>query len=504
VHPNRRFEMAEDAREAAQPAVGFWITQGPGAGQMFEVSTQSLILGRDTGVSALAADVQVSRRHAEVRTEADGNVTVVDLGSSNGTFVNGRRITGQSPLAVGDRLLIGNTEMLLAPANELRSPSPRPQRARSGRSEIDRGNTRLTTQATVPKSPVTTGTDWLTTGRQHFERGDLLGSRRAFTRALTDSDDPATAHYGLGLVELAAGDLGAAEVEFGRAAKLDVLQGNPLFQLGVIAERRADLRGARAWYRRTLDINPLHQSAQARLRELSPSRQETESRPAEPADTRADLSPGQRDEVADPPAATPFGPGIMTLLEQDSSQISRQAIELMREIDLRTRPRFIAHFGRHAGAILLLVFLVVLLLIRAASADGDSGGAAGAVVVALVLLLVAIGWVAVVKTTDIRIAQGRIQIERGLLRRRLQNVDLWRVLNVNLDRSFFNRLTGDGTLELVIPIDPLSSSRRERKKSQTLKVTGVATGRELIVLHQRLLNLTFLLRGNPVVKGIIQ
>lgn len=64
-----------------------------------------VVLGRDAGCAvALAAD-DVSRRHARVAPDGDGHV-VVDLGSTNGTFVNGERVAARR-LAAGDRLRVG-------------------------------------------------------------------------------------------------------------------------------------------------------------------------------------------------------------------------------------------------------------------------------------------------------------------------------------------------------------------------------------------------------------
>jgi pSer/pThr/pTyr-binding forkhead associated (FHA) protein len=53
-------------------------------------------------------DPDVSRRHAVVRQVDDG-LAVEDLGSTNGTFVNDRRITGIAEIAPGDRIRFGNT-----------------------------------------------------------------------------------------------------------------------------------------------------------------------------------------------------------------------------------------------------------------------------------------------------------------------------------------------------------------------------------------------------------
>ncbi|MDG3004407.1 FHA domain-containing protein [Paludisphaera mucosa] len=57
---------------------------------------------------------QVSRRHCEV-FEADGRLMVRDLGSSNGTYVNGKRVLGQQPLKAGDVIGIGGVALRVDP-----------------------------------------------------------------------------------------------------------------------------------------------------------------------------------------------------------------------------------------------------------------------------------------------------------------------------------------------------------------------------------------------------
>lgn len=54
-------------------------------------------------------DEKVSRNHLQMILDDQGNYSVLDLNSTNGTFVNGRRITGQVPLKTTDELKIGNT-----------------------------------------------------------------------------------------------------------------------------------------------------------------------------------------------------------------------------------------------------------------------------------------------------------------------------------------------------------------------------------------------------------
>jgi pSer/pThr/pTyr-binding forkhead associated (FHA) protein len=55
----------------------------------------------------------ISRLHCRLTAGADGRLEVEDLGSTNGTFVNGARIT-RGRLAVGDRLRVGGIELLVS------------------------------------------------------------------------------------------------------------------------------------------------------------------------------------------------------------------------------------------------------------------------------------------------------------------------------------------------------------------------------------------------------
>jgi pSer/pThr/pTyr-binding forkhead associated (FHA) protein len=83
------------------------IVEGPGAGRQVPLG-EPLVLGRDPGVELVLADPQVSRRHARISPKGAGAV-VEDLGSSNGTFVNGAQLHAPALAGPGDDVLIGVT-----------------------------------------------------------------------------------------------------------------------------------------------------------------------------------------------------------------------------------------------------------------------------------------------------------------------------------------------------------------------------------------------------------
>jgi hypothetical protein len=84
------------------------IRRGEGAGSEHPLDGE-VVIGRERGSADLVLDDPgVSRRHAAVRAEGS-RIIVADLGSSNGTYANGRRITGTAVLADGDEIELGGT-----------------------------------------------------------------------------------------------------------------------------------------------------------------------------------------------------------------------------------------------------------------------------------------------------------------------------------------------------------------------------------------------------------
>jgi pSer/pThr/pTyr-binding forkhead associated (FHA) protein len=81
------------------------------AGAVFEAGPVPTTVGRsDDNVVVLDGDDYASGRHARVESGLDGT-WVIDLGSTNGTYVNGERIEGRTRLHEGDLLQVGDTEL---------------------------------------------------------------------------------------------------------------------------------------------------------------------------------------------------------------------------------------------------------------------------------------------------------------------------------------------------------------------------------------------------------
>ena len=96
---------------------GAWI-EWQGGGPV--VLKQSCSIGRAPINQVVLPSDDVSRRHAVITEEGPHEFHVLDLGSSNGTFLNGRRVTRSTPLRDGDALTIGPFQILF----RQRSPGP--------------------------------------------------------------------------------------------------------------------------------------------------------------------------------------------------------------------------------------------------------------------------------------------------------------------------------------------------------------------------------------------
>ncbi|MFF3864972.1 FHA domain-containing protein [Micromonospora sp. NPDC001898] len=86
------------------------VAGGPMRGASFRLRTEPQVIGRASTVDIAVDDPHLSRRHASVRL-AVGGVTLVDLGSTNGTWLNDRRIDGPEQLSDGDVIRLGRTEL---------------------------------------------------------------------------------------------------------------------------------------------------------------------------------------------------------------------------------------------------------------------------------------------------------------------------------------------------------------------------------------------------------
>jgi pSer/pThr/pTyr-binding forkhead associated (FHA) protein len=100
-------------RQRGQPRV-FMISQGNQAGLSADLADGVIMIGRGTDCQLILDDDYVSTRHARVVGTPNG-IYVEDLGSTNGSYVNGQRITAPTTITLADTVRIGKTMLRLEP-----------------------------------------------------------------------------------------------------------------------------------------------------------------------------------------------------------------------------------------------------------------------------------------------------------------------------------------------------------------------------------------------------
>lgn len=88
------------------------MRSGPTPGAVFPLEGDQLTVGRDATNGVAINDAEVSRRHARLNFQG-GKYVIEDLGSTNGTFVNGQRLTGPHVLKPGDVVAFGEQIVLM-------------------------------------------------------------------------------------------------------------------------------------------------------------------------------------------------------------------------------------------------------------------------------------------------------------------------------------------------------------------------------------------------------
>jgi|LauGreDrversion4_2_1035121.scaffolds.fasta_scaffold328608_2 pSer/pThr/pTyr-binding forkhead associated (FHA) protein len=89
------------------------ITSGPQAGKEFLLFEPITVVGRTQENDVTISDISISRRHASIERKDDGSYLITDQGSSNGTYLRGRRLRGAVRSWHGDKVRFGQIECLL-------------------------------------------------------------------------------------------------------------------------------------------------------------------------------------------------------------------------------------------------------------------------------------------------------------------------------------------------------------------------------------------------------
>ena len=121
----------------------FVMRSGPTPGAIFPLEGDQLVIGRDATSSVAISDAEVSRKHARLNFQG-GKYVIEDLGSTNGTFVNGQRVSTATVLKSGDVVSLGEQIVLMYEALS----------SDAGSTMMSRGSHSRPAPTAVPSSPV--------------------------------------------------------------------------------------------------------------------------------------------------------------------------------------------------------------------------------------------------------------------------------------------------------------------------------------------------------------
>src|SRR5213082_30052 len=110
-------ESAAPARPAGAAFASFLVRSGGLMGRRLPVKTPVVNLGRADYNDIVLSDPSVSTSHAKLQRR-EGVWVLVDLDSTNGTFVEGERVSGEAPLGPGTMVRLGDVQLLFEPADE--------------------------------------------------------------------------------------------------------------------------------------------------------------------------------------------------------------------------------------------------------------------------------------------------------------------------------------------------------------------------------------------------
>ena len=88
------------------------VVSGENKGNYYPLGHRTTVIGRDEAVPIQILDAKVSRKHMQVRFNAENDFSAVDMSSKHGVLVNGAKITDEVKLNDNDYITVGTTTLM--------------------------------------------------------------------------------------------------------------------------------------------------------------------------------------------------------------------------------------------------------------------------------------------------------------------------------------------------------------------------------------------------------
>jgi hypothetical protein len=220
-------------------SVSVAVVEGPGEGGERQIGADGVVVGREEGSAIVIADAEVSRRHARIRLDEDGGAVVDDLGSANGTFVNGERLRETRTLFDGDRITVGGATLEVrggseAPTDVLGGAAPATERSELPPPPPRRRRPAPRPAAAEPREP--DGPATIADGFNYAAVAAIILGPLSILFVLTGTGAAFYASLPIGIAGIAAGSAGKRSVDSGRASGLRsvALAGQVFAVVGVV------------------------------------------------------------------------------------------------------------------------------------------------------------------------------------------------------------------------------------------------------------------------------
>lgn len=211
-------------------------------------------------------------------------------------------------------------------------------------------------------------------------------------------------------------------------------------------------------------------------------------------------SPAQRARPTAPERGAPWSRsedyGIYALIRRDPSPLARETSALIDATRMKVHPRFSAFLGSVLRPTLQYGVLAVIALVTVRLFQVQVPPVFLPLLLVVPVVISAAKLIEL-KATTITFEGGRLLVSKGVFSREEHNIELYRVLDIVLHRSFLNRLTGDGTL--ILTVEGIHGNRDPYR----VPLPGLAQSGELEEFFKRLRSLVLLLRTGPWGKGLI-